>query len=149
MNSAATLCVFLAGLLIAMQAMINARLSSWTGLALFATVFSFIQLTASVVVLGGFSQWTQVAWTSIHTAPRWMYIGGILGVPILMLLGFGLSSMGGFMGMLVMLSGQMAAALVIDHFGLFGVPVRSISGLRIAGLMVVFLGLWISNLKTR
>lgn len=36
---------------------------------------------------------------------------------------------------------QMVSSAIIDHFGLFGVPVRAVSWLRFFGLIVIFIGL--------
>ena len=43
----------------------------------------------------------------------------------------------------VMLSGQLAASVVLDHFALVGFPAHPVSPLRIAGIALLFAGAWL------
>ena len=42
-------------------------------------------------------------------------------------------------------AGQLAMALVLDHFGLIGLPIREITPLRLTGALVVLLGAFVST----
>ena len=41
----------------------------------------------------------------------------------------------------LIIAGQMLMSVVMDHFGLLGVPVREVTTARIAGVLLVFIGL--------
>lgn len=50
---------------------------------------------------------------------------------------------GGTAFLAAMLTGQMAGALILDHFGLFNVPVQPISVSRLAGIVLLALGVYL------
>jgi transporter family-2 protein len=43
--------------------------------------------------------------------------------------------------------GQFIAALVIDHYGLMGMPVNSISWYRISGIVMLLIGVYLIQKK--
>jgi transporter family-2 protein len=44
-------------------------------------------------------------------------------------------------------AGQFVAAVIIDHFGLLGMPVHSISWWRIAGIVILICGVYLIQKK--
>jgi transporter family-2 protein len=73
-------------------------------------------------------------------APAWAWIGGLLGgtyvtVAILTVRTLGVSGLTA-----LVICGQLAAAVVIDRFGLFGVAKQSIGATRIVGLVLLVVG---------
>jgi len=40
----------------------------------------------------------------------------------------------------LIIAGQMIVTLIIDHFGLLGVPVKEISPIRIGGILLITVG---------
>jgi len=46
--------------------------------------------------------------------------------------------------MIILLSGQLLIGSILDHFGLLGAVQRPIDSMRVIGLSVVFLGVWLS-----
>jgi transporter family-2 protein len=46
--------------------------------------------------------------------------------------------------LIILLSGQLLIGTVLDHFGLLGAAQRPIDLMRVVGLAVVFLGVWLS-----
>lgn len=67
----------------------------------------------------------------------WHWTGGFLGAYFVFSLTYLSSKIGASMIVALVLAGQILAALVLDHFGLVGYPVRPISFMRVVG--VVFL----------
>jgi transporter family-2 protein len=43
--------------------------------------------------------------------------------------------------------GQLAGAVILDHYGLFGLPVRSITPSRIVGVLLLLSGIWFVQRK--
>ncbi len=139
----AILALVSAGLLIAIQASMNAALSRNLGLLLFTFTFSALQLLASVP--GVFFSGRPLALSSFASAPAWQYIGAVLGVVILCAMAYGLTRVSSFTGFMAILSGQLAGALIIDRFGLFGYAAQPVGWSRLAGLFLVFAGVWLSR----
>jgi transporter family-2 protein len=43
----------------------------------------------------------------------------------------------------IMVAAQLLAALLFDHFGLFGASVRTLNVSRLGGLLLIVLGVWL------
>lgn len=73
-------------------------------------------------------------------APPWLWIGGVMSVVIVL----GLTVAGPRVGVVattgLLIVGQLAAAAVIDRFGLFGVERIGLSATKIAGLVLLAAG---------
>ena len=75
--------------------------------------------------------------------PAWAWLGGILGGTYVVLSVLSVDKIGAatFTGCVV--AGQILAALVIDHFGWLHVPQHPISAGRIAGIVLLGLGVYL------
>ncbi len=69
--------------------------------------------------------------------PWSLYIGGICGFVIILSLAFVFPKIGAALAVALVVLGQSAAALAIDHYGLMGMPRDPVSLSRIAGLALV------------
>ncbi len=131
------------GALISTQATINVALGRTLGLWLFAFIFTVVQLVATLPTLVALS-WPP-RWSLLAATPSWQLIGGVLGMPILAGMAYGLGRTGTFTGLIALLVGQMAMGLVIDRLGLFQAPVHVISPQRIGGFILVVAGLLLAR----
>jgi transporter family-2 protein len=116
---------FLAGVLIPAQSGINSQLARWLGHPILAALISF---TVGTVVLLGYSFFLRLPWptlSSLAGMPWWAWTGGFLGAATFIS---------------VALAGQVLASLALDHFGLVGFEVRSITPWRFTGALLVVLG---------
>ena len=128
------------GLAFALQSGINASLGRTVGSAVFAALVSFsvgtIALIGASVAMGQMG-----AIATLRSVPVWMWLsGGLLGAcvvygSIFLVPRIGVAALAAFV-----IAGQLAAAAVIDHFGVFGVPVHEINLLRIVGIAMLFAG---------
>jgi bacterial/archaeal transporter family-2 protein len=73
-------------------------------------------------------------------APRWMWIGGVAGAFIVFTVTFVAPRIGAFATTGVFLAAQLAMAVLIDRFGLFGLSRIGIGWTRIAGLVLLGTG---------
>ena len=130
-----------AGVSLAVQAAINSRLAhGLNNQPLMAATVSFAVGTVLLLLLC----WWKADWTAVAQMPKqawWRYSGGILGVgfvftTILLAPRLGISNM-----LFLIIVGQLAAAAVIDHFGLIGMTVRPFSLWQGVGLLTVVAGL--------
>jgi transporter family-2 protein len=133
-----------AGAVLAMQAPINGALARAAGDATFAACINFLVgflVMGCVVILRG-------AWPAtgfVANAPSWAWIGGALGgfyitmmVTMIPITGAQTAAMAGILG-------QLATAMILDHYGAFGLPVQPITWQRIAGLAMVAGGVLLSR----
>jgi bacterial/archaeal transporter family-2 protein len=132
----------LAGAMIAFQGPVNAALARTVG-AFEASFVSFAVGTIGLGVLvavagrGSLGGATQV--------PRWQLVGGLLGAVMVTSLVVAVPRIGLTAAMVASLTGQLATALVIDRFGLFGVPVRQLEWNRVLGVLLLVAAVLLIN----
>jgi bacterial/archaeal transporter family-2 protein len=136
----AALFVLIAGLVVAVQSPLFAVLSSRLGLlgsALVVNLGGTIVSGVLLVILGGgtFGKWASVPW--------YAWCSGALGVIVISSVGFAVPRIGAVGTSVGIIVGQLILAALIDHFGWFGVTVRALDWVRIAGLVLLLLGAWL------
>ena len=143
MINADLLLMAVAGAAVAVQIAINAHLGVVAGSPLWAANISFaVTLAAGIVALSvaAFLGHPALPAPALWDAPRWIWLGGFGGATYVLLaivltprLGATLLSSAGIFG-------QLAATLVIDHYGWLGVPVHRLSATRILGVALLAVG---------
>jgi transporter family-2 protein len=135
--TAATLVALAAGLAGAVQATVLGILGRRTGVmaaaavvgligALVITVMSVVEARGFAGVIGAVRQ------------PAWLWIaGGVLGAVIVTSLTFAPPRIGTFGTFALVIAGNLAAAVLIDTLGLFGVSRVPITVTRLAGLVLL------------
>lgn len=79
----------------------------------------------------------------LFAQPRWMLTGGILGPIYVIILTIATPLVGVGMTMVGILCGQVAASLIIDHFGLLGSERRAVDAYRVLALVMIVAALWL------
>jgi transporter family-2 protein len=140
MQSTAMLLATLTGAMLAVQigcnAIVGARLGHplWGSLANFAVGSTLLV----VVTLALGLRWPAVG--ALAGVPAWAWIGGLFGATYIVSSTAIGPLVGGATFLALTVAGQMLAALLIDHYGWIGFPVREISLLRLAGAALVVVG---------
>jgi transporter family-2 protein len=77
---------------------------------------------------------------SASTAPWWSWLGGVIGVGMVLLATRAVTLLGvaGFTAVTVAV--QLVVSAAIDHYGLAGSPVYALSPLRAAGIVLLAIG---------
>jgi transporter family-2 protein len=128
-----------AGIFVGLQAPVNSRLGKEIGSLQAATVSFTVGLLALILVAslssGGIS-----GVTNAGKAPWWALIGGVLGafyvtVALVTVRTLGLSALTA-----IVVSGQLAIAVVVDRFGLLGITRQHIGAPRVIGLVLLIVG---------
>jgi transporter family-2 protein len=128
-----------AGIFVGLQAPVNSRLGKEIGSLQAATVSFTVGLLALILVAsissGGIS-----GVANAGRAPWWALIGGVLGafyvtVALITVRTLGVSALTA-----IVVSGQLAIAVVIDRFGLLGITKQHIGTPRIIGLVLLVVG---------
>jgi bacterial/archaeal transporter family-2 protein len=136
----AALAVLIAGMGVAVQATLLSIIGRRVGVLSATTM-------AAVVGLVGIAVVTLLATRTIDGVvaafrqPTWLWlIGGGLGIAILAVLTFGRPHLGTFGTIALLIGGQLAASLLIDSLGLFGVDRVPFTLARGAGLLLLAAG---------
>ncbi len=121
------------------QVGMNATVRSAIGSPVLAAIVNFgIGLAAlALVAVASGARWTP---GSTATVPAWAWFGGLLGatyVAATTVLG---PRLGAAVLLALTLSGQMAAALLVDHFGAVGFPQSPVTPVRLLGAALLVAG---------
>ncbi len=81
----------------------------------------------------------------LFNKPRWMLAGGVLGPIYVAALTLATPHIGVGLTMVGILFGQVAASLVIDHFGWLGARKRQVDHYRVGALLAILGALWFIN----
>ncbi|WP_020178365.1 DMT family transporter [Methylopila sp. M107] len=132
---------FAAGLGLAVQGAINAGLARGVGSALYAATVSFwvggTALTMLSLASGGF--FAGLA-QGRSLGIGWWITGGLLGAVFVSTMTVAIPRIGVAAVTAFMIAGQLLSAAILDHFGLFGLPVQPISLLRVVGVVLLISG---------
>ena len=126
-----------AGVAAALQAAINAGLARVIGLG------PALVVNTVVVLMGVTGLWAAMgAKTAFFPADAsWtLYVGGVFGFVIIASLTFVFPKIGAAYAIALMIGGQCLAALVVDHFGLMGMPHDPLTARRVIGVELVAAG---------
>lgn len=85
---------------------------------------------------GNLGQWQQVPW--------WALTSGIVGLIIVGSIGYTVPRMGVASAFALIVTAQLIAAALIDHYGLFGAEVRELDLTKASGMALLLLGAWIT-----
>ena len=135
----------LAGILIPVQTAINSQLRHVLfGSPVLSSLVSFAVGTITLALLYfGVLRGSLPAGAMLMRTSWWMWIGGMMGA-FFVLSGIVAAPRIGVATVVVMLvAGQLAMALLLDHFGWIGLPVREISPMRLTGVALVLVGAFV------
>ena len=127
------------GVLLAAQAPTNALLGKASGSPIVAAFISFligtIALGAAVGATSG-----RLFDPSLKQVPWYAWLGGFYGAFFVAVAAFGAPRLGVGVLLTAAVAGQLAAALVLDHFGLLGLARHPVTLTRALGFVLVVVG---------
>ncbi|HMR90732.1 MAG TPA: DMT family transporter [Chitinophagaceae bacterium] len=138
------LATLLIGALMPVQAILNTKLGRQTGGPLMGAMMSFIIGLFCLFILNlliNHQAVTQLKPGS--TSPWWLWLGGLLGAVFVGYITWINPKQGVALTFALAVSGQIFASMVIDHYGLLGVAVRTITLEKIAGALLILTGLFL------
>ena len=140
----------IAGALIAVQSQVNGELAIALQDGLFAALVSF-GIGTVLVAIPFFVSRSERSKLLVSTKalgrqlPIWMTLGGFFGGFFVMMQGLVAPVIGVTLFTLAIVSGQAAAALMVDSFGMLGLAKRKLSLARLAGAGIAIIGLVLSS----
>ncbi len=127
------------GVLIGVQPAINAEVSRRLASPFAAVLFSLLVSTA-IVLPFAFLQDRAPIGPAIASAPWWVWLGGLAGAAFVTA-GITIAPiMGIALFLMIVVTGQLAAASFADHFALFGTPKRPMTLSRCLGVGLALVG---------
>ena len=133
------------GALIPIQAATNAAMAKVVG------DFSIAALALFVVGLAAVSAWMLVAQpglpslSQLSDVPAYGYLGGVIVASYVLAITYLAPRMGVGNAICFVVTGQIIAAVIIDHFGLFGSILTSLTWQRGAGIALMIAGLFLAK----
>jgi transporter family-2 protein len=126
-----------AGVAATVQAATNAGLARATGLGPTVIINTIVVLLASI----GLWAATGAPTTFLPAGTPWtLYLGGLFGFVIVASLTVVFPKIGAAYAIALMVGGQCLAALVVDHYGLIGMPREPMTLQRLVGAALVAAG---------
>ena len=133
-------CAIVAGMMISLQTVLNARMSHAFGAWATTTLVFFVGLLGSLLALVFFRGGEITALTEVE--PLYLF-GGFVGVGVVFCVMRGIQLLGPSIAISVVLISQLSFALCVDVFGWFGLPKVELSFGQIIGLAVMLSGIFV------
>ena len=134
----------IAGIGLAAQPPTNAALARLSGSTILAALLSFLVGTAVLAAIWLASDRTPPS--TLRGAPWWAWLGGFYGAFFVTAVAYAAPRLGVASMLTLAIASQLAAALVLDHFGLLGVRAEPVSASRLIGLGLVIGGVLLVRL---
>jgi bacterial/archaeal transporter family-2 protein len=131
---------FAAGVVLPIQAGINAELADWLGSPLRAAFVSFLTGTLLLLVAAALVFRPLPSLARLGDAPWWVWLGGALGAFYVLGSIVSAPKLGAVTLIALIVAGQAVASVVIDHFGWVGFPEQHLSAGRLAGIVLLGAG---------
>ena len=132
-----------AGLGLTLQVGMNSQLRKVLQSANLAALISFTVGTLALVALVVVMRTPMPARDTFAAVPYWAWFGGLVGAFYVAVSTIVAPELGATTLLGLALAGQLATALVVDHFGWLGLPENPITWTRIAGVALVGVGVWL------
>ncbi|NWG46147.1 MAG: DMT family transporter [Alphaproteobacteria bacterium] len=129
-----------AGVLIPLQSLINARLSHVTGHPITAAVLSFSVGTLALIVLATLLRAPLPRGEALLETRWWMWAGGLLGAYLVANALVSVQKLGSAGLLSCVIAGQLTAAALLDHYGVLQASAHALNAWRILGLCLLFAG---------
>lgn len=138
-----TIIAVLIGALMPIQAGLNAEMTRFLKHPFLGALLSFFMgtLALSVVVLLNKAPLSELK--RLPEANPVLFLGGILGALFVGSSIFLIPKMGATAMIGAFVTGQLLMSLIIDHYGLLGVPVNPVGVARVLGAILLFAGLYL------
>ncbi|NBF13828.1 EamA-like transporter family protein [Pseudomonas sp. Fl4BN2] len=135
----------LAGVAVPLQAASNARLGVTLGHPLWATVISLLVSSVAIALVMLIVKVPRPHLGALLNGPWWIWLGGLAGVFYITVALISVPRLGALNFIMAVVLGQLIISLVIDYFGLLGLPKNTPGLQKILGVSVVLAGFFIAS----
>lgn len=134
------LAALMGGAILPVQVALNTLLRRYVGEPMQVTFVSYLAGTIASLVICFLARYPFPASASLSQTSWWMWNGGCLGTLYVWSTIFATPRIGAALALALTIAGQMIAALFLDHYGAIGLAKYPASPTRIAGAVLVVLG---------
>ena len=141
MHSGLYLLAFVAGAALVIQIGMNAVIGQALGGNSIGA--AFVNFTIGAIGLGLFLLASRAAFpvrAQFTAIPAWAWLGGLIGAFYVATVTIAGPRVGALAVLALTVAGQMAASLLVDHFGLLGFPKEPVTLLKLFGAGLLFAG---------
>ncbi len=128
------------GAVLPVQVAINTLLRRYVGEAMQVTFISYVAGALASLAICVLARYPLPAAAALSQTSWWMWVGGCLGTFYVWSTIFAAPKIGAALALALTIAGQMIAALFLDHYGAIGLTKYTASPTRIAGAVLVVLG---------
>jgi transporter family-2 protein len=131
-----------AGVLIPVQALLNARLGSYLSGPLSA---AFVNFAVGLSVLAGYLlilRTTVPSAAQMAAAPAWAWLGGVLGAFFVTVSTLSVIKLGAAGMISIIIAGQLIASILLDHYGVLHAA-QPITAMRVLGAVLLLAGAYL------
>lgn len=129
-----------AGVLLPVQAGLNAQLRSALGSPVAAALISFVVGTAGLATISLLMRTPLPLGRAWAATTPWQWAGGLIGAAYVLAAVVLAPRLGAATLIAAVVAGQMLSSLVLDQYGLVGFPVHSLTLVRLIGAVLVIAG---------
>ena len=119
---------------ISLQPLLNAQVAVRAGHPIYGALISVFVSTCLMLVLVVAGRLPAPQVRELLAGPWWMWIGGAIGALYVLAALIATPRLGAATTVAIFITGQLIASILVDHFGLLGVPPRPIDLSRIVGV---------------
>ncbi len=134
------LAALVGGAVLPVQVAVNTLLRRYMGEPMQVTFVSYLAGMLASLAICLLARYPLPAATALGQTSWWMWIGGCLGTLYVWSTIFATPKIGAALALALTIAGQMIAALFLDHYGAIGLTKYTASPTRIAGVVLVVLG---------
>lgn len=131
---------FAIGMIVPLQAIINAKLSKEIGGPSYASLISFAGGFIIFALMAAFNYKNFPSLEKLQNLPPYMYASGIVGALFVISAIMILPKLGSTGWTALIVTGQLIASLIMDHYGMFGLAQKTVSMARVTGAVLLILG---------
>ena len=136
-----------AGVAITIQSGINSQLRTQIQHPLLAAFISFVVGTIALAILLLFARESMPALSTYSNIEWYKYTGGLLGAFVVTVTLISVSQIGAGNMFVLVVSGQLVTAVLMDHFGVLGMKPNPVNIQKIIGIVLLIAGAWMVNKK--
>lgn len=140
MNNLYLLLALATGAGVAVMAVLNARLGVLLGGPFWAAAAQFTVALSAVLAIALLTRQPAPATAGFGGAPWWVWAGGLFSATFIVVSILLTPRLGVALTLATIIVGQLTAALVVDHYGLFGASIIRVSLPRVLGVLLLLAG---------
>ncbi len=132
--------VVVMGALLAVQPLLNARVAGAAGHPIYGAMFSVAVSSLTMLVTAFVLRLPVPDLHGISRERPWFWLGGVIGAFVVLAALIATPRLGAATTVMLFIAGQLACSLLLDQYGLLGVPVHPLDLPRLLGVLCLVAG---------